>query len=377
MYGTYRTKGNVSHEFDKFAETELTILTKKDKTQYALLLNNIKLSELKAILFHSGMCKTNISDKILRIDVSIKLPKLYELIKYIIDYKNNLSDKIYFIICNCYQNGYDFGDNPCNLCNLKMNINCRKQHNNILLLIKEYKLSKSITVDIYCKKNMSTELNIATDGACTGNGKKTAKAAYAVYIPNSVLGDSFSLSDLVSNLNLYEYNNNVLNINEQKIDFSNNQNTDSIKQIIDSTESLKSMFTDSFTEFIQPSNIRAELYAIYYALHYVKHKLDDILKNNISKINIITDSEFSINVYTKWIINWIKKNTFSKKKNLDIIIPTYELLVYLKNQVKIEFIFINSHLTKEQKNNLSKEQSFHSCWNEIADKLATLAINPE
>jgi ribonuclease HI len=60
---------------------------------------------------------------------------------------------------------------------------------------------------------------------------------------------------------------------------------------------------------IAPTNIRAELFAIILALYLVK------TYNGAKTIEIITDSEFSINVCTKWITNW-QVNKFNGKKTL-------------------------------------------------------------
>lgn len=147
------------------------------------------------------------------------------------------------------------------------------------------------------------QINIFTDGSCTNNGSEKAKAGIGVYFPE----------------NEYE------NISEP---FTNN-----------------------------PTNQRAELYAILKALTII-----DIKK--YEKINIYTDSMYSINSLTKWITKWIKTN-FKNIKNTDIIIPIYDIL---KTTNKINFIHVRSHM---------KNDNIISVRNNIVDKLAKNGIKTD
>ena len=121
----------------------------------------------------------------------------------------------------------------------------------------------------------------------------------------------------------------------------------------------------------EPTNIRAEGLGILYSLLYIKliiidkitdkielnkklnlHKLQNIKesiniikKNNLetykNKFLIITDSEFWINVITKWSNNWIKKNQYLDKKNVDLILYINYYLYLLNNEnILIDFKFI-------------------------------------
>lgn len=105
------------------------------------------------------------------------------------------------------------------------------------------------------------------------------------------------------------------------------------------------------------TNQRAELFAIYVALIIIR-------KNLIyNKINIYTDSEYSIKALTKWVKIW-KNNgwrTSSNKpvENLDIIIPINNILE--KESGKVEFIHVKSHTGKQDEISIN---------NSIADRLA-------
>lgn len=139
-------------------------------------------------------------------------------------------------------------------------------------------VQKSITSYFKSTSNSNSNINlifgekkedliIYTDGACSNNGKSTAKAGIGVYSKDK------------------------LNISERIVGKQTNQ--------------------------------RAELYAILRALTIV-----NISKYN--RITIYTDSQYSIDCLTKWIKQWIKNGWKDKKnhdvKNKDIIKPIYSIL---------------------------------------------------
>lgn len=150
-----------------------------------------------------------------------------------------------------------------------------------------------------------------------------------------------------------------------------------------------------------PTNIRAEGLAIVYALMYLKFIIIDKYQNdnlvhyfntfqfektkleyleyNIPKdttnymfYQIITDSEFWINVITKWGNNWIKQNKVLEKKNIDIIYYINILLTeLLDNNIIIHFKFVRGHADSKKNNN--EKYTIYQKGNIIADKLANIA----
>lgn len=153
-----------------------------------------------------------------------------------------------------------------------------------------------------------TDIIVFTDGACSANGKKNARAGIGIYFPNSELD----------------------NISEE--------------------------FTQS-----PMTNQRAELCAIYRALHSITDKLE------FNKIMVVTDSLYSIKSLTEWIKQWEKNDwkTANKKpvQNLDLIKPIYSILK--KYGSRIKFNHVRSHTGKKD---------FNSIGNAFADDLATKAI---
>ena len=127
---------------------------------------------------------------------------------------------------------------------------------------------------------------IFTDGACTGNGKVTAKAGIGIHFPNNEFDD----------------------------------------------------ISEKFT--VKPiTNQRAELCAIKTALEKV---IDEC---TFKELVIYSDSSYSIKSVTEWIKNWEKnnwKNASGKPvKNLDLIKPIRRMLSVLGN--KVTFVHVRAH----------------------------------
>lgn len=149
-----------------------------------------------------------------------------------------------------------------------------------------------------------------------------------------------------------------------------------------------------------PTNIRAEGLAIVYALMYLKFIIiDNINQDNLvnhfntyqfkqikleyfeynipkdttnyTYYQIITDSEFWINVITKWSNNWIKQKKVLEKKNIDIIYYINILLnELLDNNIIIHFKFVRGHADTKNKD---EKYTIYQKGNIIADKLANIA----
>jgi len=150
------------------------------------------------------------------------------------------------------------------------------------------------------------EIIVFTDGACKNNGYHNAKAGIGIHFPNNELQD--------------------------------------VSRIIQKN----------------PTNQRAELYAILVALYYIDKKLG--LENK--KIIIKTDSLYSINCITKWIKAW-KKNDWVKKdgekvKHKEIIT---RIDAYMQ-KYDIEFEHVPAHTNKTDSDSVG---------NRVADELATSA----
>ena len=171
-------------------------------------------------------------------------------------------------------------------------------------LIKE--LLKSIMTDV-----ISDKFIVYTDGACRNNGKATAISSIGIYFSNR---------------------------NLKKID--------NISEILKVSDVLK---------ISKHTNNIAELSAINKSLSLIK---DNGIK---LPIYLYTDSEYSLNVLTKWYPKWTEKQK-QTKKNIPLIKDTYELCM----DVNPKFHHIKAHT------NLDDE---HSLGNAIADQLANDALD--
>lgn len=161
---------------------------------------------------------------------------------------------------------------------------------------------------------------IFTDGACTGNGKKTAKASWVVYIHNKLI--------IRGMVQPYEYflSDDTLMVNEKHVN---------------------------------PTNNRGELLAIIFALSYINKYGKG--ENSI----IYSDSLITVNTINVWYNNRKKNNTLHEFKNLDLI--NIIMSLYDESIVKCH------HVMAHRKFNESFDEDETVIWNgnNIADKYAT------
>lgn len=162
-------------------------------------------------------------------------------------------------------------------------------------------------------------MKIFTDGGCIRNGKTSAIGSYGIFFDDK----NFKFSNVSGLIRRFDYK-------------------------------IKNDLLTNGTIEIAPTNIRAELFAIILALYLVK------TYNGAKTIEIITDSEFSINVCTKWITNW-QVNKFNGKKNPDLLTILFDLLHFHT----ITFVHVNSHTGGESENEIG---------NAVVDKLASDAL---
>tara|TARA_Y100000992_G_scaffold291780_1_gene248532 strand:+ start:131 stop:757 length:627 start_codon:yes stop_codon:yes gene_type:complete len=138
---------------------------------------------------------------------------------------------------------------------------------------------------------------IYTDGACSHNGSKNAKAGIGVHFSSN---NKLKLEDLSSRLHIDK-----------------------------------------------PTNNKAELWAI-------KEALELCYKNNIKeKIIIFTDSDYSIKAITLWFPNWVKKNDLEKKKNIDIL----QKIEPLYDKLNVKFQHIRSHTGLQDEHSLGNDKA--------------------
>ena len=152
-----------------------------------------------------------------------------------------------------------------------------------------------------------------TDGSCRKNGRKGAVGGWSYYIRNkgSTL-DKFGRTELLS--------------------------------------SGKEACT----------NNRAELLAIYYGL---KKIIFDGGETN--QVMVVSDSKYSIGVFSKWLDNWIASGDVGKKKNQDIIKKIIKLRKIIKDcEYEAVYYHVRGHRTRP----VDKIQAFYWNGNDKVDK---------
>lgn len=171
--------------------------------------------------------------------------------------------------------------------------------------------------------NPADKFHIFTDGACTV--KKPRTGGWSFYIANTL------------------YDDHVMYGNVPEVNFKN--------------------------LVLPPTNQRAEGLAIINAFKFI---LD---KRIMCDVNIISDSEFWINLITDWMHKWYKINSNftttssqSDVKNPDLVIEIYKLYTKLSKRIKINFQHINSH--QKPMGDQSSHEYFLWYGNHIADYYA-------
>ena len=216
---------------------------------------------------------------------------------------------------------------------------------------------------------------IFVDGACSKKDKNgIRKAGFGIYI------NDITNIDYLKNFKLYKRFNNV--------SFSINNKTLSLTDFNQTME-------------LEVTNIRAEGYAILYVLIIFKLILIDKVKisdtnkliktldnytifsnNNFKQeiklcnncdskdILIVTDSEFWINVITKWSPKWFNKDIILEKKNPDLVLYVmYYYHLLLKNKINVDFKHVKGHAEKKK----VQYYTYYEAGNIEADKLAVQA----
>jgi len=140
-----------------------------------------------------------------------------------------------------------------------------------------------------------SRLVVYTDGGCTANGKKNAKASFGVHFPESFRGQKNPITkDFYGLVPLVELKDGLVHGNKK----------------------------------VQPSNNRGEMLAIIIALReIINHK-------HSGPWLIITDSEYCMHIINERIWKWFKKGIVNQKANPDLVTILYSQLTLLEKRCK-------------------------------------------
>ena len=212
---------------------------------------------------------------------------------------------------------------------------------------------------------MSTEV-IYTDGACSKNGTEQSTGGFGIFIAKSCvlsaplkinskgehmtvkLSDSIETKFFVTNIRMEG-----LAIAATMALYADllivNIPTD---QSIDAVGRLNA---------IEPFKINDR------KIVYGPNELKVSVANTDPIIEIVTDSQFWINVIESWMPGWVKKGIMMQKKNPDILLMfRYYMELFEQNGIAIKFTHVRSH----QKG----KRTAHADGNDVADVLATSSV---
>jgi ribonuclease HI len=211
---------------------------------------------------------------------------------------------------------------------------------------------------------MPSEL-IYTDGACSKNGSKDATGGFGVFVAKTKIfsaptrisrkGEIMFLEDVVFNVTNIRMEGlaivSVLALYADALIVNVDGSKDPVTRLnsVDVFRTAGLSFKDGSTELARERGPNSQVIAT-------------------DAIEIVTDSEFWINVIQKWMPGWIRKNVAFDKKNPDILLMVHYYTELLK-QHGLQVIF--THVRSHQKG----ARTAHAGGNDIADRLATGAAN--
>lgn len=200
---------------------------------------------------------------------------------------------------------------------------------------------------------------IYTDGACSSNGADYARGGFGLFIAKtSVFDGPAQIKRKGERMFFKDAMFNVTNIRMEGLAIVSALalyadalivNVDGSKSPLDRLNSI---------DVYRTKNLK---------FAYGDEELKTQTASQADMIEIVTDSEFWINVIQKWILGWIHKNIVFSKKNPDILLMVRYYTELLKqNNIQVVFTHVRSH----QKG----ARTIHADGNDVADRLATQSV---
>ena len=200
---------------------------------------------------------------------------------------------------------------------------------------------------------MATEL-IYTDGACSGNGSKSATGGFGMFIAKTkIFKTPIKINRKGESMSLKNETFNVTNIRMEGL----------------AIVSTLALYADALISNTEEETVVNRLNKLSFDANDKKivYGPNELVVCTITKkatIEIVTDSLFWINVIEKWMPGWVRKGIVMEKKNPDILLLLRYYTELLK-QNKITVIL--THVRSHQKGTRTE----HADGNDVADVLAT------
>lgn len=206
---------------------------------------------------------------------------------------------------------------------------------------------------------------IYTDGACCKNGLKTATGGFGLYLKKSCFGDELKINRkgepmqfVINDIPETFYVTNIrmeglaiaatMFLYVEKFAFE--------KEIMNPVQYLN----ENFLNHDRPLKERYEDSELT-----LKSSTSEPMNKNFE---IVTDSQFWINVIEKWLPSWVRKGIITEKKNPDLLLLIhYYYTALVHNGVTMVLTHVRSHQRGKR--------TTHADGNDVADVLATSSAN--
>ena len=187
----------------------------------------------------------------------------------------------------------------------------------------------------------SEPVTLFTDGACANNGRSDARASFAVVACGGMFGFGAAIRGSVAP-------------SAYRFDEPASGRPAGISPIVPHNGT-------------PPSNNRGELLGIVYAL------LAALRCGVTGPVEIVSDSEISVNTFLDWLPKRIKNGTEREMKNFDLIEIAWRLLCELRTVAEtVEFTHVRSHRAAPPATAPARERALHK-GNALADSHASAA----
>lgn len=200
---------------------------------------------------------------------------------------------------------------------------------------------------------MSSEI-IYTDGACSGNGTANATGGFGVYIAKSNLFGKLKINHKGERMKFENDTLYVTNIRMEGL----------------AIVAVLAMYANVLiknvapVDIVQHMNTSSPFDLTNPKIVYGAGELKTTNPEQSEIIDIVTDSQFWINVVEKWMPNWVAKKILLEKKNPDILLMLcYYTQLLDQNSIKFKFTHVRSHQRGKR--------TLHADGNDVADVLAT------
>lgn len=206
---------------------------------------------------------------------------------------------------------------------------------------------------------------IYTDGSCKKNGKKDVAAGLGIFIFSSIFGQGITFKKR-DNHKVFTYHDKEYKYNPSNI---RSEGYAIIYSMFLFKLSMIDNINISFTTVVDVLNKYPLIDISKLKTKYEDQEFTPSKKSKLGKvtIDIYTDSQFWINVFTKWLPKWIREDKILERKNIDIVLYGYYYLTILKqHNIHVILHHVRAHQSGSNLN-------IHAKCNNIVDKIAVEA----